>query len=121
TDPARRRGLVVERRVWDLNPRWPCDHNGFRDRPIRPLWQPSVDHRSGALVTDRKSLRAVRTRSATPDGGGAVRSHLAVEVERERTGRQARIRVELVGGNDPADLELEAVGILGVEALRGPV
>ena len=25
------------RRRWDSNPRWPCDHNGFRDRPIRPL------------------------------------------------------------------------------------
>src|SRR3954468_2290391 len=30
------------RKVWHSNPRWPCDHNGFRDRPIRPLWQPSV-------------------------------------------------------------------------------
>ena len=31
------------RRVWDSNPRWPHDHNGSRDRPIRPLWQLSVD------------------------------------------------------------------------------
>jgi hypothetical protein len=26
------------RRGWDSNPRWGKPHNGFRDRPIRPLW-----------------------------------------------------------------------------------
>ncbi len=30
-----------ERREWDLNPRWAYTHNGFRDRPIRPLSHPS--------------------------------------------------------------------------------
>ncbi len=25
------------RRGWDSNPRYPCGHNGFRDRPVRPL------------------------------------------------------------------------------------
>ena len=25
------------RRGWDSNPRWACTHNGFRDRPDRPL------------------------------------------------------------------------------------
>src|SRR3546814_9821586 len=25
------------RRGWDSNPRYPCEHNGFRDRPVRPL------------------------------------------------------------------------------------
>src|SRR6266511_4459385 len=26
------------RRGWDSNPRYACTHNGFRDRPNRPLW-----------------------------------------------------------------------------------
>ena len=46
-----RRRLPVERRGRDLNPRWPKDHNGFRDRPVRPLRHPSMypgsRHRSG--------------------------------------------------------------------------
>ena len=29
---------VIERRGRDSNPRCACAHNGFRDRPIRPLW-----------------------------------------------------------------------------------
>ena len=29
------------RKAWDSNPRKPEDFNGFRGRPIRPLWQPS--------------------------------------------------------------------------------
>jgi hypothetical protein len=32
------------RRGWDSNPRYGCPHNGFRDRPIRPLWHLS-EHR----------------------------------------------------------------------------
>ena len=28
---------LVWRRGWDLNPRSPCEDNGFRDRPNRPL------------------------------------------------------------------------------------
>src|SRR3989338_7316719 len=28
---------IIKRRGWDLNPRWTCAHNGFRDRPIQPL------------------------------------------------------------------------------------
>ncbi len=30
------------RRGWDSNPRYPCGHNGFRDRPDRPLWHLSA-------------------------------------------------------------------------------
>ncbi len=33
------------RRGWDSNPRYACTHNGFRDRPDRPLW-----HLSGRRV-----------------------------------------------------------------------
>gem|GEM_PF-2625857 len=29
------------RRGWDSNPRYPGGYNGFRDRPIQPLWHPS--------------------------------------------------------------------------------
>jgi len=30
------------RRGWDSNPRYGCPHNGFRDRPNRPLWHLSA-------------------------------------------------------------------------------
>ena len=30
------------RREWDSNPRYRYQYNGFRDRPIRPLWHLSV-------------------------------------------------------------------------------
>ena len=30
------------RRGWDSNPRYACTHNGFRDRPDRPLWHLSA-------------------------------------------------------------------------------
>ena len=30
------------RRGWDSNPRYPQGHNGFRDRPNRPLWHLSA-------------------------------------------------------------------------------
>ncbi len=33
---------------WDSNPRKPCDLNGFRDRPIRPLSHSSVHEVSGS-------------------------------------------------------------------------
>jgi hypothetical protein len=39
---ARRR-----RQGWDSNPWMPCDINGFRDRPIRPLWHLAVPEYSG--------------------------------------------------------------------------
>ena len=33
--------LYYWRMVRDSNPRWSCPHNGFQDRRIRPLCQPS--------------------------------------------------------------------------------
>src|ERR687893_2856345 len=39
-----RQGL---RQGWDSNPWMPCDINGFRDRPIRPLWHLAVEEYSG--------------------------------------------------------------------------
>ena len=35
-------GHVIWRRGWDSNPRTACAVNGFRDRPIRPLWHLSI-------------------------------------------------------------------------------
>jgi hypothetical protein len=35
------------RQGWDSNPWMPCDINGFRDRPIRPLWHLAVPEYSG--------------------------------------------------------------------------
>ena len=37
------------RRGWDSNPRWPEGHNGFRDRPIQPLWHLSEQRRDYIL------------------------------------------------------------------------
>ena len=56
------------RRGWDSNPRYACTHNGFRDRPDRPLWHPSAGS-NGA--------------SSPPVSGGADHSQ-------SRTERQAR-------------------------------
>jgi hypothetical protein len=40
------------RRGWDSNPRYACTHNGFRDRPDRPLW-----HLSGAPLIGARFCR----------------------------------------------------------------
>ena len=42
------------RRGWDSNPRYGCPHNGFRDRPNRPLWHLS-DPGAGAGHAGRRS------------------------------------------------------------------
>src|SRR6185312_5299420 len=36
------------RRGWDSNPRYACTHNGFRDRPDRPLRHPSAGSNGAA-------------------------------------------------------------------------
>jgi site-specific DNA recombinase len=38
------------RRGWDSNPRYRFRHNGFRDRPIRPLWHPSQQYISNCIL-----------------------------------------------------------------------
>ena len=43
------------RRGWDSNPRYACTHNGFRDRPDRPLW-----HLSGAPLIGADFAGATR-------------------------------------------------------------
>ena len=57
--------------------------------------------------------------SAAADGLGSVALQFGLEVE----GLRADLFVarEPVGRDDPADLELEAVGIFGIEALGGAV
>src|SRR3954447_15634353 len=55
-------------------------------------------------------------------GGGAVPLLLLLEVQRlDRLAGIQRRLVEEIGGDQPDDLELEAVGVLAVEALRGAV
>ncbi len=51
--------LVAQRRGWDSNPRWPEGHNGFRDRPIQPLWHLS-EQRLGLYLKLRDSLFVIR-------------------------------------------------------------
>src|SRR5580704_11806486 len=43
---------VLWRRGWDSNQRYACTHNGFRDRPDRPLW-----HLSGAPLIGGRFCR----------------------------------------------------------------
>ncbi len=49
------------RRGWDSNPRYPRRHNGFRDRPNRPLWHLSMRVAApyrGALEPSATACRA---------------------------------------------------------------
>jgi len=76
------------RQGWDSNPWTPCDVNGFRDRPIRPLWHLAVPEYSGPVSGGRRRRngggrrRRGRARPAgpRPDGAGGGRG-------RGRTGR----------------------------------
>ena len=34
--------MGFQRRERDSNPRYSCLHNGFRDRPVQPLWHLSI-------------------------------------------------------------------------------
>jgi hypothetical protein len=49
------------RRDRDSNPGYPCGYNGFRDRPIRPLWHLScwVTFKNDAKVIEfsKKAIR----------------------------------------------------------------
>ena len=42
------------RRGWDSNPRYGYPYNGFRDRPIRPLWHLSVPRSCSLLPATRQ-------------------------------------------------------------------
>ena len=57
------------RRVWDSNPRWPQDHNGFRDRPVRPLRQLSSGRRYRSASTGREERCEQRGRRVGLDSG----------------------------------------------------
>ena len=66
---------MIWRRGWDSNPRYACAHNGFRDRPVRPLRHPSAG--GGPYRTDPKvgKARTVVHRAAQffkPTRGAAV-------------------------------------------------
>src|SRR5438552_19178276 len=48
----------LTRTGWDSNPRYPCGHTGFRDRPFQPLTHLSL----------RRDARDVATPSGSEDG-----------------------------------------------------
>ena len=54
--------LLDLRRERDSNPRYSCPYNGFRDRPIRPLW-----HLSSIILCQQKSPEG-QTVSAEREG-----------------------------------------------------
>ena len=59
------------RRGWDSNPRYPCRHNGFRDRPDRPLWHPSAGAQIRARGREGRTIAKSRHGSSdrTPKAG----------------------------------------------------
>ena len=60
SDGIRFSGVGWWRRGWDSNPRWPEGHNGFRDRPIQPLWHLSAgDYTNGSSDGSRNDVPQV--------------------------------------------------------------
>jgi hypothetical protein len=68
------------RRGWDSNPRTGCPVNGFRDRPIRPLWHLSFEA-SPAVTFQGTKPRLVdgaqpsSSRTGIDGGEGGIRTH----------------------------------------------
>ncbi len=54
------------RRGWDSNPRCACTHNGFRDRPDRPLWHLSASGAGGRRPGRAWAYSAARAGLPTP-------------------------------------------------------
>ena len=52
------------RRGRDSNPRYACTHNGFRDRPIKPLWHPSEGSPRDERVMSNHPGRGLQAASA---------------------------------------------------------
>ena len=63
------------RREWDSNPRCPRGHNGFRDRPIRPLSHPSGREVSRGRRDGLRRSPAAVSRPAQRSRRGQRRSH----------------------------------------------
>ncbi len=62
------------RRGWDSNPRYACTHNGFRDRPDRPLRHPSA---GGGVAWPRLGVgRSIAEPGATHKGRMGWMRHL---------------------------------------------
>ena len=98
-DPVAEQGrcqrLERERRRWDSNPRWPCDHNGFRDRPIRPLshssnWTFVFPHPCVLVFCPSSVGGVVGTRNANRTG-----------TMRERPPGSGRWQLRVFAGIDP--------------------
>ena len=84
------------RRGWDSNPRYPQRHNGFRDRPVRPLRHPSDPRNLG-----RKGRSAKRRDiSVTPPRLQAGKSPSGTQffgpLYRDKTEPRATNRIRLL-------------------------
>ena len=78
-----------------------------------------VIHRP-AVTLPRTSHRSGNAHSAA--GLGAEARHLGIQVERADALTAVEVGLfEPVGGDQPDDLELEPVGVLGIQALGGAV
>src|SRR5579883_3024278 len=68
------------RRGWDSNPRYACTHNGFRDRPNRPLWHLSDRGRPyrGASLERQKGPKSLEIRRFRPLTWGPARVYSAL-------------------------------------------
>ena len=80
---------TYQRKEWDLNPRSPRGDNGFRDRPIRPLWHPSAGQAIGAGIHQPTGFSAVVAPRVIC--GARQRSSSAVRPTRQPT-RRASLR-----------------------------
>jgi hypothetical protein len=102
------------RQGWDSNPWKPCDFNGFRDRPIRPLWHLAVgeySERRGPAAGS--ALAATLAEKGTEQVGALLGEHAAVDLDPMG---EAWVADEVPEGRDGAGL-----GVVGpVDEPRDP-
>ena len=97
---------------------WLCSRSG--NRAYRSATRAASRHETLVAEDDSVGGQAVGTDTPTPPRVWAPYRSISRSSCSGR-GADARLRVEQVGGHEPADLELDAVGVLGVERLRGAV
>ena len=98
--PGVRSSVLKWRRGWDSNPRYACTHNGFRDRPDRPLWHPSERVLIGVGLAPGNSFAMFRGSVSDVDSGSSLRIFRA-----------------LFGGSYGPPRFFALSGILGVEVI----
>ena len=84
--PGEHHAATGRRKEWDSNPRRPEDLNGFRGRPIRPLWHPPGSHASG------RPPSAVSRGAAARAPGGSARRTANPRPWRQAVCRRQRLR-----------------------------